>query len=79
MFEQGNRHFDVWSLQHFKDNTFFERYNSSKLTDFDREFKTIVRNIAPEYNCKYVHTLERYPGIDVYVDIPTMAEAGLVR
>lgn len=68
MFEQGKRQFDIWTLPDFKDNTFFVRYNRSKLTEFDQEFVEIIDEIAPDYKCRYVTTLQRYPGIHVYED-----------
>lgn len=66
MFERGDRRFDIWTLSDFKDNTFFEHYNRSQLTNFDDEFVELINNIAPEYKCQYSYTLERYPGIHVY-------------
>lgn len=79
MFERGDRRFDIWTLPDFKDNTFFARYNSSKLTEFDDEFVEIIYNIAPEYNCQYAYTLQRYPGIHVYEDITKKMAGFAVR
>lgn len=69
MFEQGVRHFDIWELPIFPDNTFFEYYDTNRLTHFDDEFEVILKKIAPEYHCQYIHTLQRYPGIYVFKDI----------
>lgn len=48
-----DRRFDIWTLPDFKDNTFFEHYKRSQLTEFDDEFVELINEISSEYNCKY--------------------------